>query len=503
MIHRPHTGRMKDDYVLWHEGTFFMFSMHSMSGPNDEPSEWFRSVWLATSEDGVHWRDVGRVIEDAPFPIWAMTVHATQGGWILNHGSFSAPGVQNVIRFWHSADLRTWTYMGEGRDLYPDRRWHPTESRLDCMDVIRDEIDGDPMYVGYATGLGGFLVSRDGVDWSGVARPHIDWGPFGAPDVDYGLEIGGCQRIDDRYFLLGGWFNYQGATGYGVYTLVGTGPLGPFAAAPMYRLCGNQRRMVAMWARYCRTPDALLVSGYMYDGHTYESGTTWLQPLKQAVVERGSLRLRYWSGNDRLKGEQVTIDARGASLVGNRGSDPTFAVGDDGAMAIRTAEVAAPRADASRPRPTAIALLPERLDFARGIVVEGEVTVQSDDPVHVAPSAGLYLEEAPGRGTVVLLHGFGRSDIGSMDEANDLAVVVEEEVAGATALVAGITPGVAHTFRMLARRNMFEVYLDDLLVQTFNTTHMSSEDGAIPQRLGLVAQNGMAVFDALRVARMS
>lgn len=503
MIHRPQVGRMKDNYVLWHEGMFFMFSMHSLSEPNDEPSEWFRNVWLATSPDGVHWTDIGRVISDAPFPIWAMTVYRVEHGWVLNHGSFSAPGVQNVIRHWYSTDLVTWTYMGQAHDTYPDGRWYAAESRLDCMDVIWDVIAGAPAFVGYATGLGGFLVSSDGIEWSGVRRPHIDWAPFSAPQVDYGLEIGGCQRIGDRYYLIGGWFNYLGAPGYGVYTLVGNRPLGPFSAAPMFRLCGNQQRMVAMWARYCRTPDALLVSGYMYDGHTYESGTTWLQPLKEAVVDAGSLRLRYWAGNDRLKGEQFPIDPRGASMIGNLGSDPSLDIRDDGALTIRTAEVPAPRADTSRPRPTAIALFQDLLDFTGGTIIEGTVTVSSDDPVHVAPSAGLYLEERPGLGTAVLLHGFGRTDIGVMDEADDLAVTVEDEIGGATALVAGIRPDVVHTFRLLARRNMFEMYLDELLVQTFNTTHTPNAVGMIPQRLGLVVQNGTAVYDALRVTRMA
>jgi hypothetical protein len=196
MIYRPSVGRFKDGFVLWHNDQFYLFSMYKTGGDDDN----FRNVWLATSRDGVHWADVGPVIQDAPFNIWAMAVHRVGDRFIMNHGSFTQPGVQNVIRFWESTDLLHWTYTGSDRDLLPDTRWYPAGSRLDCMSVVPVAVDGSTRYYGFATGPGGFLESDDGIHWSGKPRPAIDWGVFPPPPTlaDEGaLEIGGCQRIGD------------------------------------------------------------------------------------------------------------------------------------------------------------------------------------------------------------------------------------------------------------------------------------------------------------------
>ncbi len=116
MVYRPSVGRFKDGFILWHQDQFYLFSMYT---PSDEAN--FRNVWLATSSDGVHWKHVGPVIKDAPFNIWAMSVHQVGDKFIMNHGSFTRPGVQNVIRFWESTDLVHWTFLGHEADLLPDR----------------------------------------------------------------------------------------------------------------------------------------------------------------------------------------------------------------------------------------------------------------------------------------------------------------------------------------------------------------------------------------------
>ena len=87
MVYRPHTGRFKDGFILRHDGQYYLFSMYTRGGEED-----FRNVWLATSADGVHWQHIGPVIQDAPFNIWAMSVHRVGDRFIMNHGSFSRPG---------------------------------------------------------------------------------------------------------------------------------------------------------------------------------------------------------------------------------------------------------------------------------------------------------------------------------------------------------------------------------------------------------------------------
>lgn len=62
--------------------------------------------------------------------------------------------------------------------------------------------------------------------------------------------------------------------------------------------------------------------------------------------------------------------------------------------------------------------------------------------------------------------------------------------------MAGIPSGKVCTFRLLWRRDLFEVYLDDLLVQTYVTTNASG-------RIGFVVQDGQATVEDVRAWAMS
>lgn len=503
IVYKPSVGRFKDGFVLWHRGQYHLFSMYKTGGDDNN----FRNVWLATSADGVHWKDVGPVIKDAPFNIWAMAVHRVGDRFIMNHGSFGRSGKQNVIRFWESRDLVHWTFMGFEADLTPDTRWYPPDSRLDCMSVVPVSEQGKTRYYGYATGPGGFLESADGIRWAGKKQPNLDWGPFGPPPTpaDEGpLEIGGCHKIGNRYYLLGGWFNTMGYTGYGVYTLVSKSPKGPFAVdAAAYRLCGNSRRWVALWARFCPTDKDLLINGYMYSGYSYESGETWLPPLKRAVVDAGGhLRLGYWKGNDAIHGPFTDIEAAACNQVPTGGGQEDRRVT---AAGNRIELQAQPEQNSLflGEVPRTVAVLETPVDCAKGIVVEGTVQATCRDRRLVAPTAGFYLDEGEGSGTAILLQGQGQTQIGAMTLGEHGTFTAEDVIGAGCAAPAGITPHVPHTFRLLIRRNMFELYLDDLLVQTFNTTHTPDHEGRIPRRIGFIAENGQAIFGNVRIAPMT
>ena len=167
MIYQPSKGRLKDLWVLWHEGAFYLFSMYSTDPAGGKEN--YRNMWMAKSEDGVHWHDIGPVILNAPFKIWAMAVHKAGDKFIMNHGSYGKLGdfhsPHPCLRFWESTDLINWSYMGEDYDLWPDESIYPHGSPLDCMDVVPVVDEDGPKYYGYATGPAGFLVSEDAVNW--------------------------------------------------------------------------------------------------------------------------------------------------------------------------------------------------------------------------------------------------------------------------------------------------------------------------------------------------
>jgi len=148
-------------------------------------------------------------------------------------------------------------------------------------------------------------------------------------------------------------------------------------------------------------------------------------------------------------------------------------------------------------------LLDTPFDFDRGVVVEGTIQATCRDRRLVAPSIGFFLQQNERAGTAILLHGYGRTEIGKMTAGDRVEFHPEDTVGPGCAAPAGILPHTNHSFRLLIRKDMFELYLNDMLVQTFNTTHAPGSIGATPQRIGLIAQNGQGLFDDLRVWSMN
>ena len=201
-----------------------------------EQDQW-RNVWLATSTDGVHWKDVGAVIKDAPFGIYAMRVWQVGDRFLMDHGSFTGDK-QDVLRLWESDDLVHWKCLGPEYDV---RR--PDGGRIDHMDVISEEENGKSVYYGYA--VGGLLHSEDGMKWKWIGElPLTD-----NMNVRVVQEPGGCQRIGDKFYLLVGGF-YPGSFEYAVATYISDHPTGPFTPDyPAFRLNGySGRDLVALWA---------------------------------------------------------------------------------------------------------------------------------------------------------------------------------------------------------------------------------------------------------------
>ena len=153
--------------------------------------------------------------------------------------------------------------------------------------------------------------------------------------------------------------------------------------------------------------------------------------------------------------------------------------------------------------PRTVAVLEGKVDCSQGVVIEGTIRATCRDRRLVAPTAGFYLEEKAGEGTAILLQSQGQTEIGRLALGDRAAFRSEDVIGPGCAAPAGVVPHQDHTFRLLVRKNMFELYLDDLLVQTFNTTHDPSTAGHIPQRIGFIAENGQAMFENVKIAPMT
>src|ERR1039458_918041 len=197
MIYRPEKGAIWDASVLFYDGKYYMFSMYLPERGNREATR----VFLASSGDGVHWKDVGVVIKSesrVENTICAMRVLRLPDGFVMNHGGYSKPGSANdTMCFWESKDLVHWNFMYEN---HPDPRWYNTQARWDHMTMFPKE-EGNPAagYWGYVVAepnadlprSPGMMQSQDGRHWEILPPPKMEWGDI----PQQGFEYGGCARI--------------------------------------------------------------------------------------------------------------------------------------------------------------------------------------------------------------------------------------------------------------------------------------------------------------------
>ena len=477
MIFRPEQGAMWDPSILWHDGKYYAFMMYNKDGRDGLAAG---HCLLATSTDGVHWKDQGPVIDERARPDGAtfFKCYVAKCGdkFIMDHG-VARPQGQDLMRFYQSKDLRHWEYV---TSTEPDDRWYRRD-RWDHMYVLPKE-EGRPEagYWGYPVAvpkqgvdLPAMMQSADGIKWEVLPPARTEWG--NTPSRNH-FEYGGCERIGGKYYLIGGTGGYMGAQGYAMFTLIGDGPCGPFCPdAVAYRLCGNSGRAVTWLAAWVRGKDELLISNYasMRDGDR----APWLLPLRKPVVdEAGHLRLGWWKGNEALKGRRVALKPKNVDLNGE-----------------------------AKPGGYHVLYLHETSSPGKGLILEGKLKARALASLGSAaakPTAGFVIEEQAGQAMAVQL-GIGRPEARETHVGRLITgpgrqpLFSSEDVTGqGCATVTGIEDGKEHTFRLLCRMEMFELYVDDLLVQTYIRQPGSG-------RVGLLACNAQVGFSDLRAWTMS
>ena len=474
MIYRPNTGAMWDPSVLWHDGKYHAFMMYNRDGSNGLEAQ---HCLLATSEDGLHWRDECIVIEerqrDKGWRFFKCFVGRCGDRFIMDHGvcrpeAPGAPGGQDIIRFYESGDLKNWSYISSNG---PDARWY-TRGRWDHMYIL-PKADGDPGagFLGYPVACPnedlprgcGMMQSTDGCEWKILPPPEMDWGRTQPRD----LEIGGCERIGDKYYLIGGTGGYL-SDGYSMYTLVADDPFGPFRPdVEAYRLCGTSGKTVTWLAAWCRGKDQLLISNYA--SMQPDDRAPWMLPLRKVTLADGHLRLGWWQANEALKGASVDIGPGRVTLASGRAADAF-----------------------------ALAWLGPSFDLEGGVVIEGTVRAAAAGQ---DAAAGFVFAEGRRQAVAVQL-GIGKPTqrqmhIGTLVGPDGGRTFTSQDVtAGRCATVNGIADRRPHTFRLLVRMEMFELYIDDLLAQTYAYIPSSG-------KIGFVTKGADAQFSNLNAWRMT
>ncbi len=451
---------MWDTWAYHHDGTYYLYYL--TMGPTERQGWHGQGVAMATSQDGVHWDEIGVILpkDDGATglgtgSVWTAEDFEQTGKFIMNYSTWFEWAIQSQsIRFAESTDLIHWTKLGPDGDFAADPTWYETwpefeNARWDCIYTIPRP--GGGRY-GYWTALPkdrpgfGFGETLNGAAWTALEPPVIEGTGQG--------ECGAIELIGGKYYML-----YHG----GGQTLVADGPQGPFrpVAKNGCLLSGS-----AYFTRFFPIPGALLVNHHsMPRGNAVGDGICCFAPFKRADLdEEGALRLAWWEGNEKLKGECVNVGA----LAESDGLARMFA---------------------------------NSFDVSAGTVLEGTLPLTSQfcEPTNALneiprfvmddATSGLYVEHGDGEGTYLVVGANGVCEIGIARSGGSLLkcecrIDREMQIAETAA------------FRLLLRDSMLELYLDDVLIQVHSIpARATGRIGLIGERAaGLAPQSKAWTF---------
>ncbi len=414
------TGRMWDTWLYLHDGTFYLYYL-AKAGRS------WNNISMATSTDGVHWRETGRVLAKGSGVKWMGTGSTwkspdfeADGKYFMNFSEWKGP--RQTIFFAESTDLRNWRRLGDEFEFKQDERWYKRTGRWDCIWTIPRP--GGGLY-GYwtatpkpKTGGGfGFGETLDGVRWKALPPPKV----HGAR----GGEVGAIERIGGRYYMMYGRHPVM-------MTLVADLPEGPFHAAKKnFRLLAGH----TYFSRFFPTPDGMLVNHHSIA----RSGPVYFAPLKSAVVDdKGTLRLGWWKGNEGMKHEPVPVE-------------PPRPLGQ--AEPSKEPDLRPAGSDTRAP-----AMLGNAFDVESGVILEGTLALPEKKGT---PRRGLYIECGKDRGVAILVGATGRAELGPM-QPDGSGFRPEKKVDREMAF------GKDTKFRLLLKHSLLEFYLDDILIECFS-----------------------------------
>jgi len=406
------TGNMWDTWLYFHEGTYYLYYLAKSRGQWD-------NISMATSPDGVHWKETGRVLSKGRGVTWMGTGSTWKspsfekdGKFFMNFSEWKGP--RQTIFFAESKDLIHWTRLGNEYEFVQDERWYEKNGRWDCIWTIPRRGGGLHGYwtatpKATAGGRFGFGETLDGITWHALEPPK-------APGVGEG-EVGATEKIGNKYYMMFG-------TGGLMVSLVADRPEGPFQPA------GKNLRLLAghtYFSRFFPTPDGVLVNHHSIarDGEVY-FGT-----LKATVIDdEGTLRLGWWKGNEKMKHHALDV------------------------------KVASPRQGIV----PAVTMLESDYDTRTGLILEGTLKLP---PSNDSPPVGLFLAQRDGAGTAILVHAGGITELGSM-RPDGTGFKAEQRVDREWKF------NDRARFRLLLKDRLLEFYLDDLLVQCHSLPQAAS-----------------------------
>ena len=412
------TGNMWDTWLYFHAGKFYLYYLANTQG-----RKW-DNISLATSPDGVHWTEIGRVLTRAKGVTWmgSGSVYKSpnfdkDGKFFMNFSEWKGP--RQTIFFAESKDLMHWTRLGNEYEFVPDERWYEKNGRWDCIWTLPRP--GGGLY-GYWSaspkaetgGVFGFGETLDGITWKALPPPKT-------PGVEV-AEVGAIEKIGEKYYMI-----YRGCE----LILMADRPEGPFLPdRKSYPL------MLHYFSRFFPTPDGVLFNHHIFD----RPGRVYFAPLKSTLLDAdGTLRLGWWKGNEKLKEHAVAV------------KPPALG-------------------DGERPE---VVLIEPGFDLRPGLVLEGTLKLPASKD---AKPVGLFIPLRDGVGEAVRIQAGGVTEFGSM-RADGSGFKVHSDGppdifgSGEKVKVRGYRDwpfGATVRFRLLLKGSLMEFYLDDLLMRSIS-----------------------------------
>ncbi|MBQ9131311.1 MAG: hypothetical protein IJX62_02405, partial [Clostridia bacterium] len=421
---------------------------------------------------------------------------------------------KSYFRVIRTKDFQSWEDLGEVYHSTPDSRWY--QVRWDEMMILEDrELDGRTVYYGYISSepwaeisdpAPGMLKSYDGIRWTALPPPAVEWGELPAQH----MELNFVEKIDGRYYLSMSGRMYLDNYGYSLYTFVGDSPFGVFRPClEKFRMAGNSRRNVTWLGHALHAGQDLLCALWLSHDVAPEipSSSFAMSTLKRVLCEKGQLRLGYWQNNDGLFDRSVPLamnwkSVHPAPAVKSPRDEVEQAMGDSFHI--------------SASRDGVLLLSDPLFDRDRGILLEGTVTCLENRSKYMsahqhAAGVGFYFEERDGEGVLMCAETLGITKSGPFRYADhklteydiyhntgDILVPwrsgalqgttifdFDDTVGGpGHAAYGGVRHGKTHRFKLIARMDYFELYIDDFYVQTYLLP------ASVSGRIGICAFDG-------------
>jgi len=468
MIFKPQDTKLWDTFILPHEGKYYLFYLQLRNQPWD-------GYGLAVSDDLVHWDDYGTILTAEPegSGLGSGMVWRAGDRWILNF-SYGEQGSQRIY-FAESYDLFNWRKLPKDIVCAPDPRWYECTGDATSSGARWDNIwavpQDDGTFVGFlvasakdapagANGVAGMVSSKDGIHWV-AEKPASE--PCGMVWAETSCHI----QFGNRHYLLVGSssglgprfdpvYSASGKAG-GMYVMTSDSLRGPYRLVdgdPMLLGCRNA---LPNWAYvptyYARVLEnngqILLYHHWMPRADFLDS---WLGTMK--VLEEqapGRLVLKYWHGNEKLKGDAV-FDLEKA--------DPPVTPSPQSIPAAKW-ESASGRLKGSTGS-SGLAYFECSAGFETGVVVEADIRMSGQGAAGIFFGIDEHGSDRPYEGVACLVNSQGLCEFGRITSG----------IAGPTFYAENhvprpVTKDAAEHWRILLRGEFVEWYIDDELIQCY------------------------------------